>query len=305
VITLLTGSNDYEIEHELRVLISGFSGEAEVVDGSELSSGRLIDLVSGATLFSDKRMVVIRSLSGNTSVWPTFSAMSERVSDDVQLILVEPKLDKRTATYKLLKKSADVREFSQWAERDTAKAESWLGAETKKRGIALDTKSLRHLVNRVGASQWRLAQALDKLSLLDDITPARIDDIVEQTPSESVWELFDAALRGNNQKVMTMLETLRLTEDPYMLFGLLSGQVYQLATLSVATAPIETVSKDLGLKSSYSLTKLAQPAQKLSSSHIRNIVASFAEADLAMKTSGGEPWLLLERALLKTAQIVK
>jgi DNA polymerase-3 subunit delta len=158
-------------------------------------------------------------------------------------------------------------------------------------------------VQRVGPDQWLLYQALQKLSVLDRVTPEVITEVIEANPVENVFDLFESALRGNARKVSHMIQTLELTEDPYRLFGLLSGQAFQLAALAVAgDKPSAEVAKDLGVHP-YGLGKLTTYARSLGRSGAKKVIAAFAEADAGMKTSATEPWLLIERALIKVASL--
>lgn len=302
MITLLTGENSFEIERALRKIIASFNGTAERIDGSTLDIKQIPDLLMGATLFADKRLVIIKNLSENSSVWADFGDWIARVSDDISLILVEPKPDKRTKTYKALLKVADTKEFPVWGERDTMKAETWVVSEAKTLGFTLDKRNAAILVARVGVDQWALYQALEKLAVAGDITPAVIENLIDANPTENVFHLFDAALSGNTVKVRQMVGTLELGEDPYRLFGLLSGQAFQLAALVAADKPSSDVAKDIGVHP-FALSKLAPYTKKIGIKEIRKIVAAFAEADAGMKTSAFEPWLLIERALMKVAAI--
>jgi DNA polymerase-3 subunit delta len=301
MITVLTGENTFEVARALQAIETSFAGETEKIDGSELDLKRLPDLIMGGTLFAAKRLVIIKQLSDNKTIWPEFSDWLPRVSDDIQLVLVETKLDKRTKTYKDLQKVATITEYSAWSERDTAKAEQWVAGEARTLGCEIDSASVRLLVQRVGPDQWLLHQALQKLAVVDEVTPEVITNFIDANPVENVFELFEAALRGNAVMVHDMIQTLELTEDPYRLFGLLSGQVFQLAALAVAgERQSSEVAKDLGVHP-YGLSKLATPARKLGKIGVTKVVAAFAEADAGMKTSATEPWLLIERALIKTA----
>lgn len=302
MITLLSGENDFEITRALEKLAAEFDGIVEKIDGSELELKQLPDLLMGATLFADKRLVVIKTLSENKLVWNSFATWIQRVSDDIHLVLVEPKPDKRTKTYKALQKVANVQEFKPWSERDTAIAEKWVVSEAKTLRFSLDAKSARALVARAGANQWLLFQALQKLAVVEEVTPAVIEEIVEANPTENIFNLFDAALRGDAAKTKNMLETLELSEDPFRLFGLLSGQAFQLTALAVSEKPSAEVAKDLGAHP-FALSKLAPHAKKLGRPGVKKVIAAFAEADEAMKTSGGEPWLLIERTLVKVANL--
>lgn len=300
MIQILTGDNSFEVERALQKTVERFGGAAEKVDGSALELKQLPDLLMGGTLFATKRLVIIRGLSENKTLWLNFSDWLTRIDDDIELVLVEPKLDKRTKTYKDLKKIADMHEFSAWTERDSLKAEQWVAGEAGRLTLALDRNLGRLLVARVGPDQWALYHALQKLSVLDTVSAEVIAEVIEASPTENVFGLFDAALKGQAQLVSQMIATLSLSEDPYKLLGLLSGQGFQLAALVVADKPSADVAKEIGAHP-FVLSKLTPYAKTLGMSGARRVVAAFAEADSGMKRSVAEPWLLIERALLKVA----
>lgn len=302
MITVLTGDSSFDIDRALRDIAARFDGVVERVDGTELTLKQIPDLLMGGTLFATKRLVVIKGLSENKTVWTDFSDWLTRVSDDIHLVLVEPKLDKRTKTYRDLQKVAEVTEYKAWTERDIAKAEQWVAGEAKVLDCDIDRESIRLLVQRVGPDQWELHQALQKLAVLETVTPEVIVEVIEANPTENVFDLFEAALRGNALTVKQMIATLSLSEDPYRLFGLLSGQAFQLALLAIADKPSTEVAKDFGVHP-YALGKLSSHATRLKKSGAKKVVAAFAEADAGMKSSATDPWLLIERALIKTTQL--
>lgn len=301
MITLLTGENTFEIERASRQLEAEFDGRAERIDGSNLETRQLPDLLMGATLFADKRLVIIKNLSENKIVWTDFGDWLPRVSDDIDLVLIDAKPDKRTVTFRELKKVANVKEFQLWTDRDVAKAEAWLLNEATAQGITLNKKSVQLLLRKVGLDQWSLFHALEKLSLVPEVTDAVIDDIIDTQPAENVFNLFDAALRGDSKKIVDMLRTLELSEDPYRLFALLSSQAFQLAVI-IAAEPGDAISKDFGIHP-YVLSKLSTTARKLGKNRVIYIVNIFVETDDDMKISKADPWLLIERALIKVATL--
>ncbi len=300
MITVLTGENNFETTRELKRIVEAFDGAAERCDGAELELGQLPDLLMGTTLFAKKRLVVIKNLSENKILWGALETWIERVSDDVHVVLVESKVDKRTKTYKALQKVATMWESKLWTERDTLRAEQWVVNEAKALGFKLDKKNAHVLVARVGSDQWELYHALEKLAVIETVSPVIIEGIIEAHPIENVFNLLDAALKGDALKVKKMLETLEANEDPYRLFGLLSGQVYQLAILSIAKKPVSDVAREVGVHP-FVLSKLVPYAKQLGRIGTKKVVAAFAEADADMKTSAHDPWLLIERALLKVA----
>lgn len=297
MITVLAGENTFENERALQALIASFDGEVERVDGAELETRQLPDLLMGATLFASKRLVIIKRLSENKAVWNDFAVWIPRISPDVHVVLVDEKPDKRTKTYKELQKVATIKESKLWGDRDSAVAEQWATGEAKRLGFDLDKKSARYLVARVGVDQWLLYQALEKLRELDSVTPETIEHHIEANPVESVFVLFEAALKKDATRVKSVLMTLESSEDPYRLLALLSTQAVQLATLAVADKPSAEVAKDMGVHP-FALSKLAPAAKQLGRGGARRIISIFAEADEASKTSAADPWLLVERSLI-------
>ena len=88
MIYLLTGENTFELERRLKELVAGFDGDIERVDGEGLQNEQLPDLLSGVTLFSSKRLVVIKNASSNKSLWAVLGEWLEKeVGND--LVFVE------------------------------------------------------------------------------------------------------------------------------------------------------------------------------------------------------------------------
>lgn len=301
MITLLSGADSFETERILRSMTESFDGVAEKIDGTELQARDLPDILASATLFADKRLVIIKSLSENKTLWPDFYKWLPRVSDDISLVLVETKLDKRTVSYKELKKVAELIETTVWEDRDSDKAEQWLEQQAKQLGVRLDKNNIRLIVRRVGVDKWQLYHALEKLSLAETIDQGVIETLIDAQPTENVFHLFSAALRGERETVSSMIKTLELSEDPYRLFGLLSSQVFQLAAV-VSAAPADNVSRDFGMHP-YAVSQLQSTAKRLGRSGVKKAVSIFARTDDDMKLSRGEPWLLIERALIEVSTL--
>lgn len=299
MILVLSGTNSFAVQQVLRKVISEFDGRPERIDGTELELRNIPDLLMGGTLFAEKRLVIIRDLSSNSALWSKLPDWLARVSDDVQLVLVEDKLDKRTSAYKALKKAASVQEYNLYEERDRPLVETWLTRYAEQHGLQLDRKLTSHIVARVGLDQWQLAQAVEKLLLSEKQDIETIDALIEPTLSENIFALFETALNGDAKEVQRLIRTFELTEDPYATFALLSSQAFQLAAIAAAGAQNDP-SKDLGIHP-FVASKMTRHARRHGKQGTLRIVGVFAQADADMKRSKAEPWLLVERALLHTA----
>lgn len=298
MIYLLLGPNTYAREQALAEIIG--DAATERIDGETLEPRDLPDLFSGQTLFASDRTIVIRGLSENSLVWSELEKYLDKLADSTTVIFVESKPDKRSATYKALQKLADVREFV--LPKNEQEAVRLADGEAKKRGLKLTPTLLQQIVTRVGLDPWNIVHALEKLSVLDTVDVAAIERSIEASPTEQVFGLFEASLRGNSARVHEMCVALALTEDPYRIIGLLASQVTQLAALVIAPDGA-SVAVDLGLKSDYGLSKLRTFANSFTRGQTQRIVAALADADAQMKSSGEEPWALVEQALQKIATI--
>lgn len=295
MIYLLTGENTFEIEQRLAEIVADFEGDVERVDGSELTPEQLPDLLAGVTLFSSKRLVVIKNVSANKTVWTALGDWLEKDIDN-DLVFVEPKPDKRTKTYKLLEKHADV---SVAKDLQPFEAARWVGNEAKKRELELSTDTAQFLVDYVGVDQWRLSTELDKLALAGKpINNELIRELVEPTPQATSFELLDAAFAGRHDEVKQLLNTVARQEDPYMFFGLLAGQVYALALAKTAGATsLDTVAKTAGIHP-FVLKKVGSLARNLDVSDVKQMVAKLAELDVNLKSRSVEPWTQIQVFLL-------
>jgi DNA polymerase III delta subunit len=188
-----------------------------------------------------------------------------------------------------------------WTDRDVIMAEKWVMAESKTMGFELDKTCAQFLVRRVGVDQWALYHALEKLSSVDFISVDVIKNIVDANPTENVFNLFETAIRGDVDELRYAIKILEQTNDSYQLFALLSSQVFQLAAVAYADKN-DNVAKDFAIHP-FVVSKLTPIAKRIGNSGVAKIVTIFADADADMKTSRAEPWLIVEMALVKVANI--
>lgn len=303
MIRLLTGENDFELTKKVAQLKTDFDGAAERYDAADLSAEQLADIFAGQTLFAMKRLVIIDQPSMNAELWQNLSVWNDRLSGDTNLILIEQKPDKRTSAYKWLQKHADIQTFELIDPRDTNKAVQWVERYAERHGVGITAHQARRLAARAGGRQWELAHAIDKLALLDSVTDEWIDDVVDEHPSESVFALFETALSGDMERLAQSLERLRQTEEPYRLFGLMVAQGLQLAVLVYGNGNAAKVAADTGAKSSYPLQKLAPHANRMNKRQASGLIKLLADADIRLKSSDADPWIVLENCLTQVASL--
>ena len=301
MITWLVGENDFEIREALKDIEANFSGSVERVDASELLLAQLPDLLMGTSLFSQSRLVVLKDITLNKSLWEKLPNWLPRISDDIHVVFVDSKPDKRTVGFKALKSVASVQEFPTWSDRDTAKAQHWVAQRAKKLGFSIDGASAKALVDKSGVNQWSLAKSLEILSLYEPITPELVETHISAQPSESVFELLEAALNKKSQRVAHLVGQLSLQEDPFGLSALIYSQAMSLAALAFADSSTDNPIKDFSIHP-FVASKLTKHSKALGKNRVGQVIEILAQLDANIKRSKAEPWLLIEQALLKIAQ---
>lgn len=301
MIEVLAGDNSFEIQRALDRILDSSKEAVERVDGSKLQLAGLADILTGSNLFNTKRTVVIRGLSENKVVWPVLADWLPRINDDIHLVLIESKLDKRTTAYKALQKNAEIKEFISWTDKDYSVADKWLENEAKSLKISLNKKLIQHLINRVGLDQWQLYHALQKLSLVDELSELTIDDLVEANPIENVFNLLETTLSGDIRNVKRKLDILKKTEDVYRLMSLLSSQVCQLVVVA-SSGRKDHVAKDFAIHP-FVISRMSDLSRQIKQAKLLKIVSIMADCDRQSKSIQVDPWIILEEALLKIARL--
>ncbi|OYX41097.1 DNA polymerase III subunit delta [Candidatus Saccharibacteria bacterium 32-49-12] len=300
MITVLTGDNSFEINRALGELTDNSNQLVENYDGETLTLEQAADIFSGISFFGDGRTVIIRSLSSNGLVWAKLTDFLNRHHGDTTVILIEPKLDKRTSTYKELKSAGAIREFHQWTARDDAAALQWLAARLADEQIEISSRDVRYLLERVGRDQWALARAVEKLALIGRVDQAVIDEQIEASADYNIFQLLELALLGKAQAVEEELRSMRLSQDPFALMALIGSQVVQLLAVASATKS-DHPAQDFSIHP-YVVGKMERLSRNVDSAVIRRAVRIIADTDYRLKSSVDDPWLAIELALRKISR---
>lgn len=176
--------------------------------------------------------------------------------------------DKRRRAIKLLRDAAAEVDCGTIA--DAADAERWVKARAAKDKVPLDAAAVRALVERAGADVKRLRAGLERVALYGYGQPAiTAEDVRQSVPSATdtptQFGIADAIKTGNASRA---LEELGLALDGGASEFMLLGQI-------------------------------RWAVEQLPSPRLRSGVEAVFRTDLALKSSGGEPRILLERLVVE------
>jgi DNA polymerase-3 subunit delta len=288
MIVTLTGSNDFARTSELKKLIATFVAEhtdmgLERLDGEEHDAARMRESVSSMPFLTARKLVVLREPSRQKAFAEHLADVIKDVPETTDLVIVEPKLDKRLSYYKTLKKETDFRELD---ELDPSGLSRWAVEYVKAASGTLSPANASFLVGRVGAGQQQLQQELDKL-LAYDLTVSRqtIELLTEAAPQSTVFELLDAAFTGRTKRAFELYREQRaLKVEPQAIIAMLAWQLHVLAVIKTAGGrSIEDIARQAKLNP-FVVRKSQALARGLSLANLKAKIEALLQLDLNLKT---------------------
>lgn len=287
MITILSGTNSFLLQEELKRRVSAFIAEhddmaLERLDGEEASFEAMQEALQSLPFLAARKMVVLKNPGANKKFAENIEKLLKELPETTDLIIVEPKLDKRSAYYKFLKKQKGFSEFAEPDERGLAK---WLVTIAKEKGATLAPADANYLVSRVGPNQQRLASEIEKLSLYQTtINRNVIDELTAATPQSTIFQLLEAAFAGKTALALKLYgEQRALKVEPQQIIAMLAWQLHVLALIKTAggKSPDE-IARDAKL-SPYVVRRSASVASKLTLTQTKRLVHDLLIIDERLK----------------------
>lgn len=246
--------------------------------GGECTVNALIDATATLPMMVPRRVVLVleaekllipkREGKATEAEQAKLEAFLEQPPDHATIVLVSAPLDQRRRVWKLLSKSAHIVDCG--TIEDAADAERWLKVRAAREGANLDPGAVRLLVERAGLDIVRLRAGLERVILYALGQPAiTADDVRQSVPAgPEAHEDFGIANAIQRGDAAGALRELGLALDAGAVPVVLMGQIRWAAEQS--------------------------PAPR-----VREAVEALFRTDLALKSSGGDPRVLLERLVVE------
>lgn len=285
MVTVLTGANSFMLRAELTKMVQGFVSEygdmaLEHIDGEETSYERMSEAVQSLPFLAAKKLVVLHMPSAQKQFVEQAETLLSDISEITDVVIVEPKLDKRTGYYRWLKKNTDFKDFNELDSRSLA---PWVVQYAKDKGGELSLSDAAYLVDRIGVSQERLSQEIQKLALSGGkITREIINTMTEPTPQSKIFDLLDAAFSGQTKKAMDLYAEQRsMKVEPQEILAMIGWQLRQVALAKTAGTKHDLVRE--GKVSPYSANKAKAIANHLTLQKLKDLVHDLMTLDARSK----------------------
>lgn len=300
MLKIFTGPNSWLIKRALAELEVE---EAARYQGSDLTAGELADILGAQSLFSTKRTVIIDELSANKTGWERLGELADQLASDpdLTLILIENKPDGRSKLIKLAKQAGWLEDYP--LPKDAHQATTYLETEARQLQLQLQPGVARMIVDRVGLDSWAGHMALEKLATVSaTISADMVEKYIAPSLEVNVFKVVDELFAGRALAVAELVDEMdRISANAYQFFGLISGQISNLLMIKVLGKTVATTELKLH---PFVAGKLANVANRLRLSTIKQMISILAETDLQLKTTGQHDWTLIKLALVQIAQLI-
>lgn len=286
------------------------------MDGRECSVEEIEAEAETLPLMAERKCVVVcdyDATKANADL-PRLMALLEDPPESCVLIFWQCGVDvdvKKNAKWKTFLKAVEKNgAATELLPRTVAEAASLLCAGAKKRGCALSSAAAQLLVERCGSDLHRLLGELDKLCAIADggeISEALIREATAESLEARVFDLSKNLLAGNVARAQEIVYALRSArEKPTAVFSVLSGayvDLYRVKVAQLGGATPESLSSVFSYRGrEFVLRNAARDTRRLSLQSLRDSLEILAQADMTMKSSPVDKWLVLERAVTRLGQ---
>ncbi len=289
MITTLAGNNFYLLKRRMDEIVDKFVTEhnelaLERIDAEETELPAILEAIQSLPFLSNRKLVVVRGLSFHKSATDIIEQIIDSAGGTTDIVFYEPKPDKRTSFFKVLKSKTQLEEYN---EMDSYGLAKWLVDETQKLGGYLSLADADYLVDRAGINQELLANELDKLLVYNPaVSRQTIELLTVKNPQSKVFELLDAIFSGNKKQAIELYDEQRAQKvEPQAIIALLAWQLELIALAIYGKGKdANQIAKDAGV-SPYPVQKAQRLASKMTENQLKEVVQRVLIMDEQSKTT--------------------
>jgi DNA polymerase III delta subunit len=288
MIWTFTGKNSFALQLAVKKLVDDTINEVgefgvERIDASDNEVDFILQAVQSLPFLVTKKLIIVSNIQSNTSLLDKIEALVDRVADGVDVVLVEPALDKRKSSYKQLQKLTELKSFS---EPKPFELPSWVVDFAKQQSAIISKQDATYLIERVGANQQMLATEIQKLSTSSPkITKEIIQLLTDESIQHTIFSLLDASFSGDSEKAILLYrEQRRASVEPQYIIAMLVWQLQSIAQAVYAPIQNEAALIEMG-QSPYTAKKSLSVAKRLTRNDIKRLIIDVSELDAQIKTS--------------------
>lgn len=288
MVYVLSGPNTQLLHQKLHELIARFRQECgesiERFDGVEITHiDNVLDAVRSVSFLEPRKLVIVKNFAQNKTILDSIETIVEQTADSTDLILVDQKIDKRTAAYTFLKKNTELFVAQ---ELNPHELRAWVVSTARELGVECRPAEAKYLIDRAGTNQLLVHSELQKLALYNSVvTKEAIDMLVEPTPQSNIFSMLEALFKGDLRSSTELYADQRMQgEEPQKIIAMLVWQLQQLVTALFVPSRTKQALIEQGI-SPYSAEKALALSSKITKKNLVFYVQELARIDAQTKTN--------------------
>jgi len=295
---LLYGPDTYRSRRKLNEIIeeyrkkTGANFQVHQFDADEDDPARVRAAAESGSLFSAKRLVVLRYPFSGKADFEPFAELAKRSakSKEVFLIFWDREITK-SASEKLAKAMPYAEKEQEFLLLEGRALESWIVSEASRRSISLSCEDKERFLS-YGGDLWRTVNELDKFAVAASQAPYR------KNVSSSVFSLGDTFFTSKKEGLFHILNLLRAGEDALGLFAYLANHARTLAAVRLFSEKRIPVPQSFRIHP-FVQKKAAVVARNMAGESFHGLFRLLWEEDRKIKTGERTPEHSLERILMR------
>jgi DNA polymerase-3 subunit delta len=220
------------------------------------------------------------------------------------LVLIAGTVNKGRRLYKEIAQNGKIVEFA--LPQGDGGWTAWIRREAEARDQEMPVAAAAFLLNWTGHDTSLLAQELDKLALFSAgggaVGPEDIRAVCIPRPETTVFALLDDWAAGRRGAALRKLDAV-LEQNYYLqVFTMFVRQIRLLLAAALARrggGGVKEFMLAADVKSPYEGSKIFRQSERFTEARLTELMGECLRMDVAMKSGGGDPRLLLEMLLLR------
>ena len=287
-------------------------------EGSSISVDEVISITDTLPFLAERRLVVVENsgwfTAGNSDddnqkasgrVGQIIECI-ERIQDEVVLVFVEEKADKRSKLFKAVARKGICEEYGHESEEALA---GWAVAFAGNEHMKISPASAMYLISEVGCDMYLLSLELSKLCAYcmerGEITIKDIDAVCTHQITGKIFDMISAISRHDQTEALRLYyDLVNLRESPYAILSLLTRQYRQMLEvrdLFERNQSKAAIASKLEMKD-WLAGKMIDAVRKYPKSDLRDCLEACERADEDIKTGKLGDTLSIELLIISCSQ---
>ena len=270
--------------------------------GKDTEEGAVIAQAETLPFFADRRVILVEDSGFFKNKAEELAEYLEKLPDYLTLIFSEEEVDKRTRTFKAIRKCGHVTEFAQQKEEMLVR---WILSRMKREGKKIRQSDMQHFLAAAGNDMANIDNELEKLLCYcadrDVITAADIDAVCAPQLTNQIFDMVRAVAEHRQKDALDLYyDLLALKEKPMRILYLISRQFQQLlqiGDMSRAGLPQSEIASKAGVPP-FVVKRSMGLLRRYSERSLRDILQSLTQAEEDVKTGRLDERLSVELAIV-------